>query len=71
MQDSSAGSRLDTIQPTNPTFSDVPTDHPFYQYIETAYAHGIISGYGAVFLPGNSATRGQINKIVYNAVTAP
>ena len=57
--------------PPTPTFTDVPTDHPFYQYIETAYAHGIISGYGTVFLPGNSATRGQISKIVYNAVTNP
>src|SRR5207237_8822193 len=28
-----------------PHFSDVPTDHPFYAYVETAYHHGIISGY--------------------------
>ena len=59
------------LNPPTPTFSDVPVDHPFYVYIETAYSHGIISGYGNVFLPGNNATRGQISKIVYNAVTAP
>jgi hypothetical protein len=119
--------------PPTPTFSDVPDTHPFYQYIETAYFHGVISGYadgtfrserdvtrgqlckiiviaegweidttggphfldvaeGSVFYPyietafnrqiisgyadgtfrpGNPATRGQISKIVYNAVTSP
>ena len=57
------------LNPTAPTFTDVPTDHPFYQYIETAYCHGIISGYaGNIFLPGNNATRGQISKIVYLAL---
>src|SRR5207248_2453457 len=51
--------------PPTPTFSDVPPDHTFYQYIETAYSHGIISGYSCgsgclEFRPGGSATRGQI-----------
>src|SRR5207248_10266514 len=27
--------------PPNPTFRDVPTNHTFYQYIETAYHQGI------------------------------
>lgn len=62
--------------PPTPTFQDVPDTDPFYQYIETAYSHNIISGYtcGAAcleFRPSASATRGQICKIVYNAVTAP
>ena len=58
------------IDPTIPTFSDVPTDQPFYTYIETAYCHGVISGYSdGTFRPGNDATRGQISKIVYQAVT--
>lgn len=62
--------------PPTPTFRDVPTTDPFYAYIETAYFHGIISGYSCGtgcrdFLPGNSATRGQISKIVYNALVAP
>ena len=48
-----------------------PTD-TFYSYIETAYNHGIISGYAdGTFRPGNNATRGQISKIVYNSVTTP
>jgi hypothetical protein len=55
-----------------PHFLDVPQTDPFYGYIETAYHHGIISGYiDGTFRPGNSATRGQIAKIVYNAVTGP
>lgn len=58
--------------PTTPTFTDVPADHPFYAYIETAYQHGIISGYNdRTFRPQNNATRGQIAKIVHLAVTAP
>lgn len=62
-----------TVNPTTPTFSDVPQSHNFYTYIETAYCHQIISGYtcgsGCLeFRPDNSATRGQIAKIVCLAV---
>ena len=62
--------------PPTPTFQDVPVDHTFYTYIETAYHHNIISGYSCgsgclEFRPGNSATRGQICKIAYLAVTVP
>jgi len=62
--------------PPSPTFRDVPDTDPFYSYIETAYYHGIISGYNCgtgclEFRPSASATRGQISKIVYLAVTAP
>ena len=53
-------------------FGDVPPANPFYDYVETAYGMGIISGYaGGTFKPGNNATRGQIAKIVFNALTAP
>jgi S-layer homology domain len=53
-----------------PHFSDVLVDNTFYRYIETAYNHGIISGYAnGKFRPGYNATRGQISKIVYNALT--
>jgi hypothetical protein len=55
-----------------PHFSDVGPNNAFYSYIETAFNHGIISGYSdGTFRPGNSATRGQISKIVYGAVTGP
>src|SRR5205814_3257442 len=37
-----------------PHFSDVPPTNPFYQYIETAYNRGIISGYAdGTFRPFN------------------
>src|SRR5439155_12001254 len=47
--------------PPNPTFRDVPATDPFYQQVETAYNHGIISGYNCgsgclEFRPGNNAT---------------
>ena len=55
-----------------PHFTDVPTTHPFYGYIETAYNHQIISGYqDGTFRPDNNATRGQISVIVYQATTNP
>ena len=60
------------ICPPVPSFTDVPIGDPFYCYIETARQRGIISGYSdGTFRPGNSATRGQISKIVYEAITSP
>lgn len=53
-----------------PHFLDVQPDNPFYAYVETAYNHSIISGYSdGTFRPGNNATRGQIAKILYSALT--
>jgi hypothetical protein len=62
--------------PVGESFKDVASDSPFYQYIERAVAHGVISGYasggpsepcpGAYFRPGNNVTRGQTAKIVAN-----
>ena len=55
-----------------PHFSDVPANNTFYTFIETAYNRQIISGYAdGTFRWGSNATRGQIAKIVYNAVTQP
>ncbi len=61
-----------------PHFSDVPIVYVFYNFIETAYNRGIISGYvnpqcadngvaAPCFLPGNNITRGQMSKLVSNA----
>src|SRR3954470_9348266 len=45
-------------------FSDLTAVNPFYQYVETAYHYGVISGYAdGSFKPGAAATRGQIAKI--------
>jgi hypothetical protein len=56
--------------PPTPTFTDVPPGSPFYPFVEAAADRGIISGYADnTFRPQNDATRGQISKIVYSAVT--
>jgi len=61
-----------TLDCPTPHFTDVPSSNPFFCYVETAYGHGIISGYSdGTFRPGNDVTRGQLSKIVYSAVTQP
>ena len=66
------GAGFPLINPPTPTFTDVPRSDVFYQSIETAVCHGIISGYSDnTFRPNNFAFRGQIAKIVYLAVTNP
>jgi hypothetical protein len=52
-----------------PHFTDVHTTDALYGYIETAYHHGVISGYGdGTFQPGSEVTRGQLCKILYSAI---
>ena len=72
------GAGWPVLTPPGATFADVDPAHPFYAFVETAAAHGVISGYncgapgepcggapGALyFRPGTDATRGQIAKIV-------
>jgi len=69
------------VNPSDRTFEDVLPGSTFYEVIETAVCHGVISGYACgapgepcngplnrpYFRPNNNATRGQIAKIVYNA----
>jgi uncharacterized delta-60 repeat protein len=70
--------------PARGSFSDVAPGSAFYTFVETAYCHGIISGYNCgapgepcdpqarpYFRQANNATRGQIAKIVYGATTNP
>jgi N-acetylneuraminic acid mutarotase len=58
------------LDPPNPTFSDVAPGSAFYQFVETAADHGVVSGYSDhTFRPNNPATRGQISKIVYLSIT--
>jgi hypothetical protein len=60
------------ICPSTGHFTDVHPGDTFFCFVETAFSHGIISGYGdGTFQPGNNATRGQISKVVYQAVTRP
>jgi S-layer homology domain len=52
-----------------PHFNDVPETHPFYGFIETAFHHGVISGYADhTFRPGNNVTRAQLCKIIVSAM---
>ena len=63
------------------TFTDLPPEAPFYDFVERAVAQGILSGYGCgdagepcpgnYFRPGNPATRGQLAKVLYLAVQQP
>lgn len=71
--------------PPSNTFEDVLVGSTFFRFVETAASHGILVGYpcgnppaGAChsenkpyFLPGANATRAQISKVVYLAVTYP
>jgi len=47
--------------PGTATFNDVPTSHPFFQYIEALSASGITGGCGAGnYCPDAPLTRGQM-----------
>ena len=49
--------------PATATFNDVPTSHPFFQFIEALHASGITGGCQAappLYCPDNPVTRGQM-----------
>jgi hypothetical protein len=65
------------LDPASPTFADVPRNSTFYQYVETMFSHGVISGYPCgepnepcdsqdrpYFRPNAEVTRAQVTKIV-------
>ena len=50
-------------------FSDVPASDPLYPYVETAYAHNVLNGYAdGTFHPYDVVTRGQMSKMIVNAM---
>jgi S-layer homology domain len=72
------------LNPADNTFEDVPVGSTFFEYVETAAAHGVINGYPCgsapagecvppgnkpYFLPSDNASRAQISKVVYLGVT--
>lgn len=60
------------INPPQPTFTDVPTNHWAYQYIETVAAHGAVTGYSdGSFHPGYNVTRAQITITIVRAHNWP
>ncbi len=55
----------DLISPPNPSFSDVPTTHFAYAYIETAHAKNVVNGYAdGTFRPNNNIRRDEMCQIV-------
>ena len=54
--------RIVSSPPVTSRFNDVPTDHPFFQFIEALAASGITAGCGdgTNFCPNNPVTRGQM-----------
>jgi hypothetical protein len=69
--------------PTGQTFEDVAAGSTFYQYVERMASRAIINGYACggpaepcvpplnrpYFRPGNNATRGQLSKMIYLALS--
>ena len=55
-----------------PHFTDVPRTHQFYNYIETAWANGVVGGYADhTFHPDENASRGQVSVVIYRAIPRP
>ena len=53
------------LNPASATFSDVAAGSTYFNYVETAYAHGVLSGYSdGQFRVNAPATRGQIAKFM-------
>ncbi len=53
------------LQPQRPSFSDVPATDWAFAYVETAAAHGILSGYAdGSFRPMTNVTRAQLAKLI-------
>jgi subtilisin-like proprotein convertase family protein len=76
--------RMEIVTPTSPRFADVPLDHTFAGFIEAVSSEGIVGGYPCgspgepcdaqsrpYFRPANSATRGQVSKIVTRGYEGP
>jgi predicted outer membrane repeat protein len=60
------------ITPAAPHFNDAPPGSPFYTYIETAYARGVVSGYAdGSFRPFYYVTRAQLAKMIVTAAGFP
>jgi len=58
----------DLQAPAAGNFSDVPSDHWAYAFVETAAAYGILSGYAdGTFRPYANVTRAQVAKMIVNA----
>lgn len=58
-----------SLPPAAATFPDVPTGHPFFQYVEALYAAGITAGYGnGSFGVDDPISRGQMAAFLARAL---
>lgn len=65
---------FDKESPATATFKDVPKTAWEFQYVETAVAHSVLSGYGdkpGYFGPGDKLIRSAYAKILVNALDLP
>jgi MYXO-CTERM domain-containing protein len=63
-----AGAGLSPEGPAAATFDDVPTDHALFATIETAVAHGLMTGCSATsFCPGDDVPRGELAGVIRRA----
>lgn len=61
--------RTTSPAPATATFTDVPTTHPFFRFVEAMAASGITGGCGAgIFCPDDPVTRGQMSVFVAAAL---
>ncbi|MCL5735507.1 MAG: IPT/TIG domain-containing protein [Actinobacteria bacterium] len=69
-----SGLELTTQNPASPTFIDVLPGSPFYIYVETAYAVGLVKGTdtpaGKIFGPDTDISRQQTNTILGRYLSA-
>jgi hypothetical protein len=58
------------VNPSTPSFSDVPASHPNFRAIETLKARGVVSGFGdGTYRPQDSNTRLQLKYLVLGATS--
>jgi hypothetical protein len=58
--------------PSTATFSDVPTSHWAYKYVEYAVANSIVGGYwDATYRPTNPVDRGQMAVFIARSIVTP
>jgi PKD repeat protein/Tol biopolymer transport system component len=61
----------DSLVPTGPptaTFSDVPTSHWAYRYVEYAVDNGVVGGFGSLYRPTLTVTRDSMAVFVARAM---
>jgi hypothetical protein len=65
-------SRTVLVIKDSPTFTDVPKNHPYYDYVETAFANGFVDGFpDGSYKPQDALSRGSTAVILTKAAALP